>query len=123
MNLSLWLVLRPTYQVFCKREYFLVVPKSEENGEKNSKDLNEHKWQVYTDIASSLGISSQRTWQFLSLCLSTPFLAKFIIVQEAGEAGNWDIFCGMAGYENTSTLYNNDPQLDTREESVKKLLR
>ena len=51
------------------------------------------------------------------------FLAKHIIVQEAGKAGNWDIFCGMAGYENTSTLYNNDPQLDTREESVRKPFR
>ena len=37
------------------------------------------------------------------------FLAKHTIVQEAGKAGNWDIFCGMAGYENTRTLSDNDP--------------
>ena len=72
MNLSLWLMLRPTYQIFHKRENFFMVPKSEENGEKNSEDLSKHKWQVYTDIASSLRIPSQRIWPFLSPRLSTP---------------------------------------------------
>ena len=42
MNLSLWLMLRPTYHPFCMREYFFMVHESEENGEENGKDLNKH---------------------------------------------------------------------------------